>query len=122
MLEELVDFFAPQAQLSRVQLRFKPRGEHIDGGGGCPPDQADDFEFDDQCAAGDAQRRRADFIGCKNGDAAVMDVIDTGSGIPPEAIEQDFRGVLLDEKKRDGIGVGDGEADRAGTWGAIDSE
>ena len=67
LLEELVDFSrragASYKPWAAVAVSAAGIGTRNRGGGGSAADQADDFEFDDQCAAGDAGRRRFDFVG-----------------------------------------------------------
>jgi signal transduction histidine kinase len=90
LLEELVDFFAPQAQLQRVQLRLRRN----DG-----PLIADvDQKFIKQAllnllsaTANDGQAR--------------IDVIDTGGGVPPEAVANIFNAYYSTKSGGNGLGL-----------------
>jgi signal transduction histidine kinase len=106
LLEELVDFFLPQAQLQRVQLRLKKNPTPVvaqvdaklikqavlnllinglqaigDGGG-------------ELILSLSTQPRRA-----------VIDVIDTGPGIPPEQVKSIFQAYYTTKKGGTGIGL-----------------
>jgi signal transduction histidine kinase len=104
LLEEIVDFFAPQAQLQRVQLRLR-RGEG--------PLMANvDSKFIKQAVlnlmlnAVQAMPDGGELIlstSAKDG-LARLDVIDTGAGIPPEAMKNIFMAYY--STKRGGTGLG----------------
>jgi signal transduction histidine kinase len=105
LLEELVDFFAPQAQLSRVQLRFSPRPEpilvEID------PRLIKQTILNLLLNALQAMPNGGELILSANttADSAVVDVIDTGSGIPPDAIEKIFQAYYSTKKSGTGLGL-----------------
>ena len=106
LLEELVDFFAPQAQLQRVQLRLKknptPLVANVDpklikqavlnllinGLQAIPP------------GGGELILSLA-----QQGKHAVIDVIDTGTGIPPEQVANIFTAYYTTKKHGTGIGL-----------------
>ena len=104
LLEELVDFFAPQAQLQRVQLRLR----RDDG----PLIANVDAKFFKQAVlnlmlnATQAMPEGGDLIlSAKKVDGLVrIDVIDTGGGIPPEAVKNIFMAYY--STKRGGTGLG----------------
>ena len=88
VLEELVDFFTPQAQLSRVQLRFNPRSSpvmvEVD------PRLIKQTILNLLINALHAMPNGGELIltAGTTENSAVVDVIDTGSGIPAEAIDK----------------------------------
>jgi signal transduction histidine kinase len=104
LLEELVDFFAPQAQLNRAQLRFKP----------CPhplvvqvdPRLIKQTILNLMINAIQAMPNGGELIlsASNTGKEAVVDVIDTGTGIPPEALDKIFQAYY--STKRGGTGLG----------------
>jgi signal transduction histidine kinase len=105
LLEELVDFFAPQAQLSRVQLRFKPTASPLIA------------EVDSRLIkqtmlnlmlnALQAMPNGGELIlsPSVDGEEAFVDVIDTGSGISPESIRKIFRAYYSTKKSGTGLGL-----------------
>jgi signal transduction histidine kinase len=103
-LEELVDFFAPQAQLHRVQLRLR-RDEG-------PLIANVDAKFFKQAVLNlmlNATQAMPDggelIVSAKQTDGfARIDVIDTGGGIPPEAVKNIFMAYY--STKRGGTGLG----------------
>jgi signal transduction histidine kinase len=104
LLEELVDFFAPQAQLNRVQLRFKPCAAplvvHVD------PRLIKQTILNLMINALQAMPTGGELIlsAAAAGNEAVVDVIDTGSGIPPDALDKIFHAYY--STKRGGTGLG----------------
>jgi signal transduction histidine kinase len=104
LLEELVDFFAPQAQLHRIQLRIRredgPLLANIDG------------KFVKQAVlnlmlnAVQAMPNGGELIlsATTTDGVARIDVIDTGGGIPPEAAANIFKAYY--STKRGGTGLG----------------
>ena len=106
VLEELVDFFAPQAQLQRVQLRLKKHPSPviadvdpklikqavlnllINGLQAIPP--------------GGGELILSLTVQGRN---AVIDVIDTGTGIPPEQVNHIFTAYYTTKKHGTGIGL-----------------
>jgi signal transduction histidine kinase len=105
LLEELVDFFAPQAQLSRVQLRFKPYKEplvvQID------PRLIKQVILNLMINALQAMPNGGELIVSADvaGDDAVIDVIDTGAGIPADAVEKIFQAYYSTKKGGTGLGL-----------------
>jgi signal transduction histidine kinase len=105
VLEELVDFFAPQAQLSRVQLRFNPRGSpvmvQVD------PRLIKQTILNLLINALHAMPGGGELILSAGtaGNSAVVDVIDTGSGIPPDAIDKIFQAYYSTKKSGTGLGL-----------------
>ena len=104
LLEELVDFFLPQAQLQKVQLRLKREPG---------PLMADiDSKFIKQAVlnlmlnAVQAMPAGGELIlSAKTQDGfARIDVIDTGAGIPPETLKNIFMAYY--STKRSGTGLG----------------
>jgi signal transduction histidine kinase len=104
LLEELVDFFLPQAQLQKVQLRLKR-----DAG---PMIAEVDSKFIKQAVlnlminAVQAMPEGGDLIlSARIQDAfARIDIIDTGAGIPPETLKNIFMAYY--STKRSGTGLG----------------
>ena len=104
LLDELVDFFAPQAQLQRVQLRLK----RTEG----PLIANVDSKFIKQAVLNlmlNAVQAMPDggelILSASIQDSfARIDVIDTGGGIPPEAVQNIFMAYY--STKRGGIGLG----------------
>lgn len=106
VLEELVDFFNPQAQLSRVQLRLR-KG---DGDVTVPVDQklikqaVLNLMLNGVQAMGE---KGGDLIlsASRNNGEAVIDVIDTGPGISPEATQKIFQAYYSTKKGGTGLGL-----------------
>src|SRR5580704_16120626 len=105
LLEELVDFFAPQAQLSRVQLRFKPwsgpLAVEID------PRLIKQMILNLMINALQAMPNGGELIvsAAVVGDDAVVDVIDTGAGISPEAVDKIFQAYYSTKQGGTGLGL-----------------
>ena len=104
LLEELVDFIGPQAQLQRVQIRHQRAGQ---------PLRANlDERLIKQALlnlvlnALQALPQGGEIIlrAGRDGRATVIDVIDTGPGIPPEALAKIFDAYYT--KKKGGTGLG----------------
>jgi signal transduction histidine kinase len=104
LLEELVDFFAPQAQINRAQLRFKPNPHplwvQVD------PRLIKQTILNLMINAIQAMPNGGELIlsADNNGKSAVVDVIDTGTGISPEALDKIFQAYY--STKRGGMGLG----------------
>ena len=104
LLDELVDFFSPQAQLQRVQLRLR----HDEG----PLVVNVDAKFIKQAVlnlmlnATQAMPEGGELIlSTKVVEGfARLDVIDTGGGIPPDAVKNIFMAYY--STKRGGTGLG----------------
>src|SRR5439155_10156249 len=92
LLEELVDFLTPQAQLQRVQLRLKkdptPVVAHVDAK--LIKQAVLNLLINGMQAMGDAGGELILALSVQ-GKNAVIDVIDTGPGIPPEQVERIFQ-------------------------------
>jgi len=105
MLDELVDFFTPQAQAQRVQLRLKRHPT---------PVTADVDErllkqavLNLMINAVQAMSDGGELIltVAPRGRQVVIDVIDTGPGIPPDAADKIFQAYYTTKKGGTGIGL-----------------
>jgi signal transduction histidine kinase len=108
LLEELADFFAPQAQLNHVQLRLKPHPEPLI----VPIDprlikQAILNLMINalQAMTGGGELILTASIAESTTPWAVIDVIDTGPGIPPEQAEKIFQAYYSTKKGGTGLGL-----------------
>jgi signal transduction histidine kinase len=107
LLEELVDFFIPQAQVNRVQARWRPSSEPL-----VVPADAKlikqavlNLMINAVQAMGERGTGGELILSARrDGDEAVIDVIDTGPGIPPDAAKQVFDAYY--STKRGGTGLG----------------
>jgi signal transduction histidine kinase len=105
LLDELVDFFSPQAQLQRVQLRHRKSDQAIFA--------SVDAKLIKQAVLNlmlnsmQAMPNGGEMIlAASNGDGrAVIDVIDTGSGITPEAQAKIFQAYYSTKKGGTGQGL-----------------
>lgn len=105
MLDELVDFYSPQAQVNRVQLRLRP------------PQQAIVAEIDERLIkqavlnlmlnALQAMPQGGEMIlAAASCDKEVrIDVIDTGTGIPEDSLEKIFEAYHSTKKGGTGLGL-----------------
>lgn len=105
MCEELVDFYIPQAQLQRVQLRLRPGdGEVI-----APADERllKQAVLNLMINALQAMPNGGELIlsVTKTQREAVIDVIDTGSGIAPDAVNKIFDAYYSTKKSGTGLGL-----------------
>jgi signal transduction histidine kinase len=110
LLEELVDFFTPQAQLHRVQARWRPSPEAL-----VVPADAKLIKQAVLNLMINAVQAMADRGGGaggelilsarRDGEQAVIDVIDTGPGIPPDAAAQVFDAYYSTKKGGTGLGL-----------------
>jgi len=105
MCEDLVDFFLPQAQLGRIQLRLKRPAAEL-------WIMADERLLKQAVLnlilnAVQAMPGGGELILSVNeaDDEAVIDVIDTGSGIEPEAISRIFDAYYSTKKSGTGLGL-----------------
>ncbi len=105
LCEDLVDFFMPQAQLNRVQLRLKRANEPLTV-------QADERLLKQAILnlmlnGVQAMPNGGELMLCvsKNADRASVDVIDTGSGISPEAVSRIFDAYYSTKKSGTGLGL-----------------
>jgi signal transduction histidine kinase len=105
VLDELVDFFAPQAQLNRVRLRLRKPDE--------PVVAPVDVKLIKQALLNlmlngvQAMPSGGEMILslARRDGAALIDVIDTGSGIPPESIPRVFDAYYSTKKGGTGLGL-----------------
>jgi signal transduction histidine kinase len=106
LLEELVDFFAPQAQLQKVQLRLKKSDD--------PVVAAVDVKLVKQAILNlmiNALQAMPSgggelILALSNVDSdAIIDVIDTGKGIAPDAIDKIFQAYYSTKKGGTGLGL-----------------
>ena len=105
ILEELADFFAPQTQLNKVQLRFKPSPH--------PLFVSVDERLIKQAIlnlminALQAMTAGGELIlaASTHSPWAVIDVIDTGPGVPREQAEKIFQAYYSTKKGGTGLGL-----------------
>jgi signal transduction histidine kinase len=105
LLGELVDFFSPQAQVSRVQLRLKTANE--------PVNVQVDSKLIKQAVlnlminATHAMPNGGELIlECsKEADSAKIDITDTGTGIAPDAVAKIFQAYYSTKKGGTGLGL-----------------
>src|SRR5581483_10157214 len=105
LLDELVDFFSPQAQLQRVQLRQRKSDHPITAD--VDPKLIKQAVLNMMLNGMQAMPNGGEMIlAASNGDGhAVIDVIDTGSGITPEAQEKIFQAYYSTKKGGTGLGL-----------------
>ena len=105
LLEELVDFLSPQAGLQRVQLRLK-RAPH-DVTAAADPKLIKQAVLNLMLNGLQAMPSGGEMIlALSNGDGqAVIDVIDTGPGIPPETVDKIFQAYYSTKKGGTGLGL-----------------
>ncbi len=105
LLEELVDFFSPQAQLNRVQVRFKPQpgGLRVN----IDPRLIKQTVLNLMLNAMQAMGGGGELIlsAGKSDSSAVIDVIDTGPGIPADQQEKIFQAYYSTKKGGTGLGL-----------------
>ncbi len=105
MLEELVDFFSPQAQLQKIQLRLKKPTAPLT----VPVDQrlikqsVLNLMINAAQAIGEAGGEII-LSSRREGNQAIIDVIDTGPGIPQDVVDKIFQAYF--STKRGGTGLG----------------
>src|SRR5436190_4680786 len=103
--EDLVDFFLPQAQLSRVQLRLKrPSGDvHVNADERLLKQAVLNLILNGmQAMPGGGEL----ILAVSDGDdEAKIEVIDTGSGIDPEVISRIFDAYYSTKKSGTGLGL-----------------
>jgi signal transduction histidine kinase len=106
LLEELVDFFAPQAQLQRVQLRLKKHATPVIAN--VDPRLLKQAVLNllinglQAIPEGGGELILSLTVGGKH---AVIDVIDTGTGIQPEQVDHIFTAYYTTKKHGTGIGL-----------------
>jgi signal transduction histidine kinase len=105
LLEELVDFFSPQAQLGRVQLRFSPTPERIYVN--ADPRLIKQTILNLLINALHAMPGGGDLIitAAPDKNVAVIDVIDTGTGIASDALPKIFQAYYSTKKGGTGLGL-----------------
>lgn len=105
LLDELVDFFSPQAQLQRVQLRLKklPEPVIVQADSRLLKQAVLNLMINALQAIGDGGGEVILSLSV-NGKYAVIDVMDTGGGISPEQLERIFQAYYT--TKRGGTGIG----------------
>jgi signal transduction histidine kinase len=105
LLEEMVDFFHPQAQMHRVQLRFRPAGGELV----VPLDERHMKQalLNLMINAVHAMPNGGELIlsARRDGGRAVIDVIDTGRGIEPDALPKIFQAYYSTKKGGHGLGL-----------------
>jgi len=110
LVEELVDFFTPQAQLHKVQARCKPSAERVE--------VSADARLLKQAVLNlmlNAVQAMSDSNGDRGGELilsaskhdgeAIIDVIDTAGGIAPDALAQIFDAYYSTKKGGTGLGL-----------------
>jgi signal transduction histidine kinase len=109
LLEELVDFFTPQAQLNRVQVRLRPADEPVVAR--VDPKLIKQAVLNLMLNAVQAMGEAGGelILAASEGDApagaeAIIDVIDTGPGIAADALDKVFHAYY--STKRGGTGLG----------------
>lgn len=106
LLEELVDFFSAQAQAQRVQLRLRPAAQKLV----VPLDerliqQAILNLLINATQAMPSEGGEILLSARQEGQTAIIDVIDTGRGIPPEALEKIFEAYYSTRSGGTGLGL-----------------
>lgn len=108
LVEELVDFYSPQAQVNKVQARWKPSPQ--------PVIVSADPKLIKQAVL-NLMLNAVQAMGEKNGGGelilsassqpgeAIIDVIDTGRGIPPDALASIFDAYYSTKKGGTGLGL-----------------
>ena len=105
LLEELVDFFAPQAQFQRVQLRLKKHATPVVAN--VDPKLIKQAVLNLMLNALQAMPAGGDLIlgAAKQDGQALIEVIDTGKGIPADAIDKIFNAYYTSKKGGTGLGL-----------------
>jgi signal transduction histidine kinase len=105
LLEELVDFFSPQTLLHRVQLRLRKADKPIVA----PLDArlVKQAVLNLMINATQAMTGGGELILSANKDdhEACIDIVDTGSGIPPDALANIFKAYYSTKKGGTGLGL-----------------
>jgi len=106
LLEDLVDFFHPQAQLQRVRLRVRP---HENGPLTAPvdPKLIKQAVLNLMLNALQAMPAGGELIlgAAREDGEARIDVIDTGKGIPADAVDKIFNAYYTSKKGGTGLGL-----------------
>src|SRR5438876_637860 len=105
LLEELVDFLSPQAGLQRVQLRLKRAPQELTAS--VDPKLIKQAVLNLMLNGLQAMSSGGEMIlALSNGDGqAVIDVIDTGPGIPPETVDKILQAYYSTKKGGTGLGL-----------------
>jgi signal transduction histidine kinase len=105
LLDELVDFFSPQAQLQRVQLRLRRSAQPVTAN--VDPKLIKQAVLNLMLNGMQAMPNGGEMIlAASNGDGrTVIDVIDTGAGISPEAQAKIFQAYYSTKKGGTGLGL-----------------
>jgi signal transduction histidine kinase len=105
LLEELTDFYVPQAQLNRVQLRFKPNAGPLMAE--VDPRLIKQTILNLMINAMQAMPSGGELIlsAASSGGSAVIDVIDTGTGIAAGDLDKIFRAYYSTTKGGTGLGL-----------------
>lgn len=105
VLEDLVDFFTPQAQVHKVQMRLRKHPDPVVA------------EVDERMLKQAVLNLMLNAVQAMTGGGelilsvsprgrdVVIDVIDTGPGIPPDAIDKIFQAYYTTKKSGTGIGL-----------------
>jgi len=106
MIEELADFFSPQAQLQRVQLRVRPSGEKliVSLDARLIKQAVLNLMLNGLQAMGSDGGEMILGTARENGEARI-EVIDTGPGIPSEVTERIFQAYYSTKQGGTGLGL-----------------
>lgn len=106
LLDDLCDFFMPQAQLSRVQLRLRRHPEPVTANVDARliKQAVLNLLINGLQAMGDAGGELIMQLGVQ-GRSAVIDIIDTGPGIEPDKASKIFQAYYTTKKGGTGIGL-----------------
>jgi signal transduction histidine kinase len=109
LLEELADFYSPQAQLQRVQLRIKPHDEPLLVS--VDPKLIKQAVLNLMINATQAMPNGGELIlsASQTDGFARIDVVDTGAGIDPEAMKNIFNAYYSTKKGGTGLGLAIGQ-------------
>jgi signal transduction histidine kinase len=106
LLEELVDFFAPQAQVQRIQLRLRKSEQPVTAQ--VDPRLIKQAVLNLMLNACQAMPGGGELMlsVARNGSSdALIDVVDTGPGVPPEVAERIFTAYYSTKKGGTGLGL-----------------
>ena len=110
LVEELVDFYSPQAQVNKVQARWKPSPEPVivNADAKLIKQAVLSLMLNAVQAMTDRNAERGGELilaASKRDGEAIIDVIDTGRGIPPEALGSIFDAYYSTKKGGTGLGL-----------------
>ena len=105
LLEELVDFFLPQAQQQKAKVRLKRYDQPLIAP--VDPKLIKQAVLNLMLNALQAMPEGGDLIlsASKEDGSALIDIIDTGRGIPPEAVDKIFQAYYTSKKGGTGLGL-----------------